>query len=304
MEFGKLPNVDQVDFRLPADPAATTRQLAHLEPTGTVRIYIGPTGYNTKEWVGTWYPAGTKERDFLKHFGQQFNTIEHNTTHYRIPDDATVDRWIQEVPDDFRYCPKIPQIISHARDLGAGGSALREFIAQMHRFQPRLGCCFMQLPPHFDPSRAAVLKLFMEYWPATLPLAVEVRHEAFFEATDAANAWFDLLRAYDITAVITDVAGRRDVCHLQVTTTRTMIRFVGNNFHPSDTERVQDWAKRLAQWTQAGVEEVYFFGHQPDNIQAPELAALTAQFFSVEMPRAQLRGPRPVPAPAVQGSLF
>ncbi|MBK8196669.1 MAG: DUF72 domain-containing protein [Lewinellaceae bacterium] len=118
MDFGKLPSVESVDFALPADPPQNETLLAVLPTATTPMLYIGATGYNMKAWAGKWYPTGTKDRDFLAQYGKQFNTIEHNTTHYRIPDEATVARWREETPVDFRFCPKIPQTISHARDLG------------------------------------------------------------------------------------------------------------------------------------------------------------------------------------------
>lgn len=306
MDFGKLPNVDRVDFTLPTEPPANATLLANLPPReGPPRILIGPTGYNTKDWVGRWYPTAAKERDFLRYYGQQFNTIEHNTTHYRIPDFSTVERWRDEVPADFRYCPKVPQTLSHARDLGLSNPQFEEFCLRMEDFGDRLGCCFLQLPPYFDLRQLPVLWRLLDRWPlATVPLAVEVRHESFFANTPGAEAFFRVLADRKVAAVITDVAGRRDVCHLRLTAERTLIRFVGNSLHPSDYQRVDEWAQRLAFWLNAGLHEVYFFTHEPDNILAPDLAEYAAKAFRAAIPQAVLRGPVPVPPPARQGSLF
>jgi hypothetical protein len=53
-----------------------------------------------------------------------------------------------------------------------------------------------------------------------------------------------------------------------------MIRFVGNLLHPTDYARVDAWALRLKSWLGQGLRRAYFFIHQPDNINAPELAAV------------------------------
>ncbi|MCB0576029.1 MAG: DUF72 domain-containing protein, partial [Saprospiraceae bacterium] len=127
MDFGKLTSVDNIDFTLPPDPEHNRELLRNFSSATPPRIYIGATGYNMKAWVGTWYAPGTRERDFLQQYGLQFNTIEHNTTHYRIPDTATVDRWKADTPEDFRFCPKIPQTISHARDLGLNSGQIPLF---------------------------------------------------------------------------------------------------------------------------------------------------------------------------------
>lgn len=306
MDFGKLPSVDGVDFALPPDPAANALVLRGLSSRGgPIRIYLGPTGYNQKEWVGKWYPAGAKSPQFLRYCGEQFGTLEHNTTHYRLPDPATVERWREEVPADFRYCPKVLQAISHARNIGTDEPGLiLEFAGVLRGLGDRLGCCFLQLPPYFTPMHLPALETFLSIWPPDVPLAVEVRHEAFFQPNLPAEQYFDSLREAGISTVITDVAGRRDVCHLRLTNHRVLIRFVGNNLHPSDFTRVQAWADRLSDWAGAGLQEAYFFCHEPDNILAPELAAFAAETFAAAMPGARIRGPKPFAQPPAQGSLF
>lgn len=306
MDFGKLPSVDNVNFSLPPDPPQNAAVLGALLPrTSPPAVFLGATGYNMKPWVGKWYPPGTKDKEFLTHYGRQFNTIEHNTTHYRIPDTATVARWCEEVPADFRYCPKIPQAISHARDLGVRSRELPLFCEAIQGLGNKLGCCFIQLPPHFSVQQLPVLARFLEVFPATeIPLAVEVRHPSFFEASVASDDYFQLLHELDVSTVVTDVAGRRDVCHMRLSTGRVLIRFVGNDLHPSDHTRAADWAARLAQWFERGLREAYFFCHEPDNLLAPDLAVLAGEMFSKVIPEVVLRIPAPYRPAAEQGRLF
>jgi len=294
MDFGKLPSVDKVDFSLPSEPPQNATLLAALPKVTKPTIYLGATGYNMKAWVGQWYPPGAKDRDFLRHYGAQFNTIEHNTTHYRIPDTATVERWREETPADFRFCPKIPQTISHARDLGLNGRELPLFCEVIAGLEKKLGCCFLQLPPHFSVRDLHLAVRFLEHFPSEIPLAVEVRHASFFQQTTQAEDFFQLLQSHNIATVITDVAGRRDVCHMRLSNRRVLVRFVGNALHPSDYQRIEDWAGRLKNWLDAGLHEVYFFTHEPDNLLAPDLAVFCEKVFSANMPGVTLRGPKPV----------
>lgn len=302
MDFGKLLHVDSVDFQLQADPPGNAELLHSFPKSSNPVLYIGPTGYNMKPWVGKWYPPGAQEKHFLRHYAAQFNTIEFNTTHYRMPDPSIVRRWSAEVPDDFRFCPKLPQSISHARDLGLSGPEPLLYCEAIANFGPLLGCSFMQLPPHFSPRELPILALFLDKFARTTPLSVEVRHSAFFEQSKEAKSYFDLLKQHKVAAVITDVAGRRDVCHMQLTHTRTLIRFVGNGLRPSDYTRVEEWAERLKIWFDDGLEEAYFFTHEPDNLLAPELTAVCVETFGRMMPGLHLRGPRQVPGQ--QGTLF
>ncbi|TNE64416.1 MAG: DUF72 domain-containing protein [Bacteroidetes bacterium] len=308
MEFGKLPAVDLVDFTLPPDPEQNSHVLRHggkQHGKKNLLLYLGATGYNMKPWVGRWYPAGTRDKAFLKFYGQQFNTIEHNTTHYRIPDASTIDRWYTEVPVDFRYCPKIPQTISHSRDLGVNGPEIGLFCNTIEGLQEKLGCCFIQLPPYFSLSHLPVLERFLRRFPTgTIPLAVEVRHESFFQNNPLAEEYYHLLELHGVSTVITDVAGRRDVCHMRLTTDKVLVRFVGNGLHPTDFSRIEDWAERVKHWFDQGLTEVYFFCHEPDNLLAPDLTKYAVSAFSKVLPDAILRGPEPYTPPPEQGSLF
>jgi len=273
MKFGKVPDPEQVHFELPLDPLANEPRLDRyeLDPVeGLPNIYVGATGWSMKEWVGKWYPAKTKTADFLLHYGRLFNTIELNTTHYRIPEPKVVQKWYETVPEDFRFCPKIPQSISHRNDLGEGERELQRFVAALDGMGEKMGCAFIQLPPYFGADRLPVLERFLDRWPRLLPLAVEVRHESWFQNPFHTEALMDALAARTTAAVITDVSGRRDVLHNYVTAPRTMIRFIGNGLIPSDYERLEDWAAKLLEWN---LPETYFFPHQPDNVLGPDAAA-------------------------------
>lgn len=294
MDFGKLPSVENVDFTLPPEPAPNAEVLAALVPPAKQRLYLGATGYNMKPWVGHWYPFGAKDKDFLRHYGTQFNTIEHNTTHYRIPDTAMVARWREEVPADFRYCPKIPQTISHARDLGLSSGLIPLFCEVIAGLEEQMGCCFLQLPPHFSTHDLPMLERFLDVFDRRVPLAVEMRHPSFFQPTVAAEMFYQLLLERHVATVITDVAGRRDVCHMRLTNRQVLIRFVGNGLHPTDYARIRDWSERLKQWFDAGLHTAYFFTHEPDNLLAPDLAAFCAEVFGEKMPGVATRGPKKV----------
>ncbi|NUQ24625.1 MAG: DUF72 domain-containing protein [Saprospiraceae bacterium] len=291
MEFGKLQDISQVDFRLPPDAPLSWKALRcgdDVEPAPV--LYIGCTGWGMPEWVGTVYPTGAKPKDFLRHYSRQFNTIEHNTTHYRIPTPETVTKWREETPADFRFCPKIPQIISHSGDLGLGGEALRQFCEVIAQLDDKLGCCFLQLPPYFGPEKMPVISQFAARFPKHIPLALEVRHPAWFADTDSAATLFHLLESEGISTVLTDVAGRRDVLHMRLTSPTVLIRFVGNGLHPSDYSRCDEWIRRLRTWYDNGLKEVYFFTHEPDNLLAPQLAQYLWQHAATQL-EVQVRGP-------------
>lgn len=291
MDFGKLPSVDDVDFRLPPEPEDNARVLArYAGEASPMRLYVGCTGWGMKEWVGSVYPVGAKPKDFLRHYAAQFNTIEHNTTHYRVPDADTVRKWYEESSPDFRFCPKVPQSISHSRQLGLGEGQMMQFVEVIQGLREKLGVCFLQLPPYFGPDRMLLLEQFLAQYAPALPLAVELRHPDWFGQASNGERLFELLTRCHTGAVITDVAGRRDVLHGRVTAPFTLVRFVGNDLHPSDYDRLRHWAQRLALWQSLGLQEAYFFVHEPDNLRAPQAAAWFYEQVKM-LPGIQTRGP-------------
>ena len=304
MKFGKLTNIENVDFSLPPDAKVTQITFDSFEKKdASTTIYIGCTGWGMKEWVGKVYPPKTQPKDFLHHYSRQFNTIEHNTTHYRIPDPTTVQKWRTESAVDFRFCPKIPQIISHRNDMGLGSGKLMEFCESIQGLEEKMGCCFMQLPPYFAPNRLLVLERFLEAFPNHIPLAVEFRHEDWFSNSSHWQAVTDILRKHNIAPVITDVAGRRDVLHMTLTNDTAMVRFVGNDFHPTDYSRIDAWSERLTTWIEKGVKNIYFFCHEPDNLLAPELCAYFFEKIK-NIKGVRSRGPKFLASDDRQLSLF
>jgi uncharacterized protein YecE (DUF72 family) len=275
MDFGKLYDVSNVNFALPPDAPQTLLRLQQgVSEIGTQKphFYIGCTGWAMKEWVGKTYPPKAKPIDFLNHYGKQFNTIELNTTHYRTPSVQTCEEWFAKTPADFKFAPKMLQAVSHTNDLGLYSGLAQSFIDAILHLKTKNGICFMQLPPYFKFANLPILELFLKKYAHQMPLAIEVRHESWFENPHHGNLLFELLENYNVSTVITDVSGRRDVLHQRLTTSTAVIRFVGNALHATDFTRITEWVQRLKIWFMAGLKEVYFFTHEPDNLLAPELA--------------------------------
>ncbi len=305
MKFGKLADISTVDFQLPQNHQQTESFLSNLSPSiGKPQLFVGCTGWSMKEWIGKIYPKGTKASDYLHFYSRQFNTIELNTTHYRIPTNAIIQKWKGAIPKDFQFCPKIPQSISHSRDLGLSGQSIELFCEAIQGLELNLGCCFMQLPPYFDYKRLGILEHFLQRFPSHIPLAIEIRHESWFSDAHALQSFFQLLERLRFSSVITDVAGRRDVLHQGITSTTAMIRFVGNNLLPSDYSRIDEWIIRLDEWFKKGLRKVYFFPHEPDNILAPDLSLYLVTKVQEQLPYVEVRGPQFLQEKPPQLSLF
>ncbi|MEM6263087.1 MAG: DUF72 domain-containing protein [Bacteroidota bacterium] len=306
MKFGKLHGPDElaeVDFSLPSISSASIDLLTSKAPEQPFMAYVGCPMWANKEWVGKLYPPKTPQKEFLSLYSRAFNGIELNSTHYRVPSSDTLDRWREASPEGFLFSPKVPQPISHRLSNSLDQDQIDHFCEAMLQLGNRLGCSFLQLPPTFGVRQFPQLQSLLATWPTYVPLAIEFRHESWFQHNRLLSMVTEFLIDYQVATVITDVGGRRDVLHLDLTAPTAMIRFVGNGLVPSDYERVDAWIPILQQWIEAGLEQLYFFVHEPDDTFAPEMGRYVIQEF-VDKLRIPLSLPEFIPTEGEQMNLF
>ncbi|GAB4048323.1 DUF72 domain-containing protein [Spirosoma litoris] len=303
MEFGKIQNPDAVNFTLPPGSAFNARIWAAVEPTHRPIVSIGGPIWANKDYVGKVYPSNAKERDFLHYYTRQFNTIELNLTHYQIPTAGMIERWKAEAAPGFTYCPKFPQIISHERQLIATEGLTEEFINAVLNLEEFLGMTFLQLPPNFGPDKWPVLQTYLKSLPDELDAAVEFRHPDWFSKATVWQQTLERLHLLRRHVVITDVAGRRDVLHMGLSSPVLTLRFIANEGHPTDYTRTDAWIQRLKTWFEKGLQTAYLFIHGGgDNDTAPELILYWIRELNKHC-GLNLREPVLQPK-VVQGSLF
>lgn len=302
MDFGKLRDLSGVDFNLPLAHSMTGQVLQKSINTATPQCFIGPPIWANKQWVGKIYPYSAKEKDFLFHYTRQFNTIELNVTHYQIPNDMTVQRWREAASVGFRFCPKWPQEISHDRQLVGCELLSAAFTSAVLDLNEYLGVTFLQLGPYFEPRQLPVLIKFLKQLPPQFPIAIEFRHPEWFSNQQIWQETLQVLHELGVGTVMSDVAGRRDVLHLSLTNDTVVLRFVGNELHPTDFSRVDAWVQQLKKWYSQGLNMAYIFVHCGENLYAPELTKYWIEQLNLHC-GLTLTPPRIQPQ-MVQGSLF
>ena len=283
MEFGKVQHIDNIDFTLPPDDPVTEQLWQRLvsAPRKPLRVYVGGTEWGRTSWVGRAYPEGSKPKDFLAWYSRQFNTIELNTLFYGVPAAATIRRWADAVSPGFHFCPKFPEAISHKLQLANASRETVEFIDALQLFEGKLGPSFLQLSDRFGPEQAGLLQHYVRQLPAGFASCVELRAENWFGMApgQATNERYDTMiretfqemLERGVGTVITDVAGRRDVLHMRLTSPVAFIRFVTNSLHPTDYQRADAWIDRLGIWAARGLREAYIFVHSPEELTSPEM---------------------------------
>ena len=259
-----------------------------------MKIYIGCPIWSFKGWVGNFYPQGTKSSEFLREYAKRVTTIEGNTTFYAIPAQKTLEQWVAETPETFRFCPKVPKAISHEGKLSDNINAARAFVNVMKQLGMRLGPMFLQLPPRFSPGYMTSLKTFLDAWAPDVRLAVEVRHLDWFEPPydemlDQLLSEHNMARVTIDTRPIRSLQGdailagstyeslleaREHKPDVPVVPKRTsdfvFVRYIGHPDLEFNHPFLEEWGKYFSSQLKSGAD-VYAFCHSPESTVEPYL---------------------------------
>ena len=211
--------------------------------------------------------------------------------------------WHSATPDDFRFTFKLPQTITHQKQLQDCQQELLAFFQVMSPLVEKTGLWKIQLPASFGPEQLPVLAGFFDLLPQGLSYGVEVRHLGFFAKGDAERALNRLLMDRQINRIIMDSrplfalppaneaiidAHKKKPqvpVHAIATAHTPVVRFIGQTDGTiealaASNDKLQvknndsffnNWLRQLALWIKEG-REPYLFIHTPDNQTAPELA--------------------------------
>ena len=229
------------------------------------RIWVGTSGFSYKEWRPAFYPAEVSDKAFLRYYATRFNSVEINSTFYRMPSAKTLEAWMSATGEDFRFTLKAPRRITHQERLRAPSEALTHLLDVVRALGGRLGALLFQLPPDFrrDVPR---LDLFLSALPRGFPAAFEFRHASWF-----CPEVFDLLRKREVALCARDAD--EGSTPLEITAPFTCVRLRRSGY---DKFQIEEWRRRFRGWAERGVDVFAYLKHE-DNPDAPRIAGAFAE---------------------------
>jgi uncharacterized protein YecE (DUF72 family) len=160
-------------------------------------ILLGCAGWSLPRAVQDAFGEGGSH---LARYATRFPATEINSSFHRPHQRSLYEKWAAAVPDDFRFCAKLPKTITHEKRLVDCQSLLDAFLSQAGGLGDKLACLLVQLPPSlaFDAEvGAAFLAVLRERFAGAL--ALEPRHASWFTAEADA-----LLRDFEVARVLAD----------------------------------------------------------------------------------------------------
>jgi uncharacterized protein YecE (DUF72 family) len=235
------------------------------------RIRFGTSGFSYKEWRPGFYPADLRASEYLRFYATRFNTVEIDSTFYRMPNAKTIDGWKNATSEDFQFALKASQQITHREQLRVPSDALEFLLGSVSRLRQRLGYLLFQLPPYFrcDLGR---LTTFLSSLTPGIRAAVEFRHDSWFR-----ESTHDLLKEHGVALCINDNDER--TTPLETTAPFTCIRLRRSHYDPALRE---EWQRRIHGWADAGLDVYAYLKHEssPD---APQMAREFAEALGVSL---------------------
>lgn len=174
-------------------------------------LYLGTIGWSYNFWRGKFYPNKTASKDYLEFYSSQFNTVEVDSTFYRIPKPSAVVNWKQQTPENFLFSLKFPQIITHIKKLKDCKYETDVFLERADLLGEKLGALLLQFPPNFSIEHLSDMDNFLQKLPSNHLYVVEVRNKswlnqefyAILNANKTALAWADsplMIQINELTA--------------------------------------------------------------------------------------------------------
>ncbi len=225
-----------------------------------MNFWIGTSGFQYKEWKGTFYPEDLAVAKMLPYYAERFGTTEINYSFHRIPSAKTIDGWFKATPDRFRFSLKAPQKVTHFARLRNCGDTMRYFAQVAGDLEAKLGPVLLQLPPNLKKD-VVLLREFLVETPPSLRLAFEFRHESWlddevYQALRERNAALCLAESEKLSTPVVPTA---DFGY---------VRLRREDYGPAE---VKSWTERIR--SVAGWTEVFVYFKHEESGTGPRLAA-------------------------------
>jgi len=213
---------------------------------------IGTSGWHYPHWRGVFYPNDLPSRKWLEYYSRHFDSVEINSSFYRLPTEHAAAQWKESTPDNFCFAVKASRFISHMKKLSNVTDSTETLIYRMQSLGGKLGPILFQTPPLWQKDITR-LESFLSLLPPGMKWAFEFRHPSWH-----CEEIYRLLNDYGAAFCIYDLAGFTSPA--VITADYAYLRLHGPEAaycgHYGE-EKLVPWVEWLSQ--QSGLQQAYFY---------------------------------------------
>jgi uncharacterized protein YecE (DUF72 family) len=209
------------------------------------------------------FPPEHQNSSRLTYYSTIFNSIEINSSFYKIPMTSTISRWVSSVPEHFKFTFKLFREITHVKDLNFDNSHIEKFIRTMSEAGSKKGCLLVQFPPSLKNHHIHQLDALLNDIKIADPaeewnVAVEFRDQGWYN-----EDVFAMLESYNIALVIHDIP--KSAAPLRLTSSDFIyVRFhgpTGNYSGSYGNAFLQEYAAYIREWLDDGKKVYVYFNN-------------------------------------------
>lgn len=259
-----------------------------MKATGTPnqnRYFSGTSGLLLPVPNKQHYPLEFRDKSRLTYYGSLFNSIEINSSFYKVPMASTVQKWADSVPEDFLFTFKLWREITHRKDLEFDPEAVSRFMTSIAAAGKKKGSLLLQFPPSLKSDQINQLTQLLHYVRLGDPeeqwkIALEFRHPSWYQENT-----YDLMRKLRICLVLHDKPGSATPM------TEQEQDFVYLRFHGPDGDYkggytddfLMEYAGYIKDWNEEG-KTVYVYFNNTIGDALSNLQSLNRHLKSISVP--------------------
>jgi uncharacterized protein YecE (DUF72 family) len=237
-----------------------------------LNLHIGTMGWSYNFWKGNFYPETLAAKEFLAYYAKQFNTVEVDSTFYRIPRRQSVIDWKEQTPLGFLFSLKFPQIITHVKMLENCQEETSVFLERVALLKEKLGVLVLQFPYTFRNEHVPLLHEFLNNLPKEHRYVVEVRNKKLLN-----DSFYSMLKDKNVALAWVDSPFMPVIN--EVTSDFIYVRWEGDRRHVKGTlgrieedkaSKIKQWADKIKPFLENqigafGYFSKYYSGHPPSD---------------------------------------
>jgi uncharacterized protein YecE (DUF72 family) len=230
------------------------------------KVFIGTSGYIYPHWEGIFYPEDWPKSKKLEYYCQHFDTVELNSTFYRLPGEKAFEGWYKRTPKNFIFAVKVSRFITHIKKLVDCKEPWKIFLKRALTLKEKLGPLLFQMPPFFKATEENIRKLedFLKVITKTLnPKTYNLKFAFEFRNKTWCNEKiYQILREKNCAWVV--VNSPEWPKEYEVTADFVYVRMHGSKilFGSKYTKReLEDLAQRIKKWQKQNLDVYIYFNN-------------------------------------------
>jgi uncharacterized protein YecE (DUF72 family) len=231
------------------------------------RIYSGASGIVLPVKNKLLYPPDFQDKSRLTYYASLFNSIEVNSSFYKLPFASTIAKWADGVPENFRFTFKLWRDITHNKGLAFNPEDVSSFLERISSVHHKKGCVLVQFPPSLSISAVVQLENLLAViqeanagyqW----KIAVEFRNRSWYD-----DEIIELIEKYKSSIVVHDIPASATPLPDEVSDF-VYLRFHGPNggyrgSYPDDF--LYEYAQYIKDWNESGKSVYVYFNNTMGN---------------------------------------